>query len=84
MQHRTQQRIPSHTRTLAVLICQDVIENGSSLGNSITTFLADKEIEPQDRGFIQTLCFGLLRWYWQLDDQLKPLLQKPIKAKEKI
>jgi len=74
--------LPSHTRTLAVLICQDVIENGSSLGNSITTFLAGKEIEPQDRGFIQTLCFGLLRWYWQLDDQLKPLLKKPIKAKD--
>jgi len=82
MQHKTQKKTPSHTRTLAVLICQDVIENGSSLGNSITTFLDDKEIEPQDRGFIQTLCFGLLRWYWQLDDQLKPLLQKPIKSKD--
>jgi 16S rRNA (cytosine967-C5)-methyltransferase len=75
--------LPDHPRSLAVLICHDVIENGASLGNAIHYVLKDKtNITPLDRRFIHSLCFGLLRWYWQLDEQLKPLLNRPIKRKE--
>ena len=72
-----------HPRSLAVLICESVIYEGQSLGEAIDDKLENKDISPQDRGFIQSLSFGVTRWYWQLNDQLKPLLQKPIKAKER-
>ncbi len=73
-----------HPRSLSALICDQVINHGVSLGEAIDHTLAGKEIQPQDRGFIQTLSFGLLRWYWQLDVELKPLLNKPIKSKERL
>lgn len=73
----------SHPRSLAVLICELVIYEGQSLGDAIDDQLKNKDISTQDRGFIQSLCFGVIRWYWQLSDQLKPLLKKPLKPKER-
>ena len=73
-----------HPRSLSALICDKVINHGVSLGEAIDQTLSGKDIQPQDRGFIQTLSFGVLRWYWQLDVELKPLLNKPIKSKERL
>jgi len=73
----------SHPRSLAVIICESVIYEGQSLGEAIDDQLKNKDISTQDRGFIQSLCFGVTRWYWQLNDQLKPFLKKPLKPKER-
>ena len=73
----------SHPRSLAVLICESVIYEGLSIGDAIDDQLKNKDISIQDRGFIQSLSFGVTRWYWQLSDQLKPLLKKPLKSKER-
>ena len=73
-----------HTRSLAVLACDLVIHERKPLGDAIETVLTNKDLTPQDRGFIQTLSFGVVRWYWQLEDQLNPLLSKPIKNKERL
>lgn len=80
----SQQTNTFHPRTIAVLICDAVIHDGRSLGDAIEHALANKDISPQDRGFIQSLSFGVVRWYWQLEDQLTPLLKKPIKNKERL
>ena len=73
-----------HPRSLAALVCDAVIHEGRSLGEAIEQVLEGKNISPQDRGFIQTLSFGVVRWYWQLEEQLSPLLNKPIKKKERL
>lgn len=72
-----------HPRSLATLICEKVIHNGTSLGEAMNDVIGEKEISSQDRGFIQVLSFGVLRWYWQLNDSLEPLLNKPIRNKER-
>ena len=73
----------NHSRSLAVLICEKVIDDGLSLGEAMNQVIGEKQLNPQDRGFVQVLCFGVLRWYWQLDETLTSLLQKPIKNKER-
>ena len=73
-----------HPRSTAILICESVIYNGKSLSDATEHYLNGKEISAQDRGFIQSLTYGVTRWYWQLEDQLNPLLKKPIKAKERL
>jgi 16S rRNA (cytosine967-C5)-methyltransferase len=73
----------NHPRSLAALVCEKVIDDGISLGEAINQVIGDKQLTSQDRGFIQALSFGVLRWYWQLEETLKPLLNKPIRNKER-
>lgn len=42
---------------------------------------SEKEI-GKDRNLIQEFCFGVLRWYWQLDAITKLLLSKSLKTKD--
>ncbi len=37
-----------------------------------------------DRAFVQTLTFGVLRWFWQLQDSSRKLLKKPLRQKEQL
>ena len=74
----------THTRSLAVLICSSVIDDKNSIGEAIDIHLKGKDISVQDRSFIQTLSYGVLRWYWQLNNELNPLLKKPLRNKERF
>ncbi len=54
-------------------------------GRSLTAALeaAKSRLPPgRERAFLQSLCFGTLRWYFRLDLILKHLLAKPIKKKD--
>ena len=74
----------NHPRSLAILVCDDVINHGKNLGEALETHTQAKDIPAIDRGFIQTLSYGILRWYWQLEDELSPLLKKPLRNKERL
>ena len=43
---------------------------------------AVERVSPQDRGLLQELCYGSLRWFPRLNSYLKLLLDKPLKAKD--
>lgn len=60
----------SKMRTSAVYILKEVILRGHSLNAS------------QQPALIQELCYGVLRWYWQLNGIADMLLQHPLKAKD--
>lgn len=60
-------------RCSAAKILADVFNKGVSL--KITN-------ETKDRALIQELCFGVMRWYWQLEAISKQLLSKKLKAKD--
>lgn len=54
-------------------------------GRSLTTALeVPKRRLPvgNDRGLLQSLCYGTLRWYFRLDIILNYLLRKPLKKKD--
>ena len=69
-------------RSLAAIVCQQVIEEGRSLDDAL--FRLPETCEKSDRAFIQKLSFGVIRWYWQLNSDSKQFLKKPPRKKDNI
>lgn len=68
-------------RGIAAQILALVISDGQSLTKTLNTQLP-KLKENQDRAFVQALCYGVVRHYFELDFILKQLLTKPLKPKD--
>lgn len=70
-----------NTRALAVKILFLVMKQGLSFQPGLVskTF---PELSPQDAAFVSYLCFGVLRFYFQLENALALLLKKPMKEKD--
>ncbi|WP_116475281.1 16S rRNA (cytosine(967)-C(5))-methyltransferase RsmB [Zobellella maritima] len=67
------------TRATAAKIVHQVINQGQSLSSLLPLYLP--QMAPKDRGLLQELCFGTLRWYSRLDAIGKQLMEKPLKGK---
>ncbi|GAA3547531.1 16S rRNA (cytosine(967)-C(5))-methyltransferase RsmB [Zobellella aerophila] len=67
------------TRATAAKIVHQVINQGQSLSSLLPLYLP--QMAPKDRGLLQELCFGTLRWYSRLDAIAKQLMEKPLKGK---
>lgn len=66
-------------RITAARILDDVIFNAQPLSSPLN------QLKPsQDASFCKALCFGVCRYYFQLDAIIRQLMAKPIKAKEGI
>ncbi len=61
----------------AITILDQVIFQGRSLGR-----LMEAVRRGDEPAYLQALCFGVLRHYWQLDEYLSTLLNKPLRDKE--
>lgn len=66
-------------RQSAALIIAQVL-SGSSLSDCLPEMLA--KCPSKDRAFLQALCYGVCRWYFQLDFILHQLLEKPLKKND--
>ena len=51
-------------------------------GQSLSGLQASADIPSRDIAFARMLSFGVLRFYYQLQAQLKPLMKKSLKAKD--
>lgn len=67
------------SRNAALKALLAVLKDGQSLSglNHLT-----ENLSPRDASFSRLLSFGVLRYYYQLQAQLKPLLKKTLKAKD--
>lgn len=68
-------------RSIAVRIIDDVVQQQISLTSAFSTHLA-ATIPSNEVSLIKQICFGSLRYYFQLDFIAKQLLQKPLKKKD--
>ncbi|WP_367155146.1 16S rRNA (cytosine(967)-C(5))-methyltransferase RsmB [Methylomonas sp. HYX-M1] len=68
-------------RNCAAVILARVIGDGQSLTAALDQHLG-KIKDNQDRAFIQAVCYGVIRHYFELDYLLGRLLDKPLKAKD--
>ena len=68
-------------RGSAALILSRVLGDGQSLTAALDNQLP-KLKDHQDRAFVQALCYGVVRHYFELDFILAQLLSKPLKAKD--
>jgi len=67
------------SRKVALNMLLAVQKDGQSL--SMLNHLGE-HLLPRDAGFARMISFGVLRFYQQLEAQLKPLMKKPLKAKD--
>jgi len=68
-------------RGCAAQILAHVIADGHSLTAALDSQLA-KIHNPQDRAFVQAVCYGVVRHYFALNHMLRQLLNKPLKQKD--
>ena len=70
-----------NSRTLASRIITEVVAHGRSLDDAFAKYLPSLS-RPQEISFVKALCFGSLRWFFQLEAISNQLLLKPLKDKE--
>lgn len=68
-------------RGCAAQVLSKVIHDGQSLTAALDATLP-KLKDGQDRAFVQALCFGVIRHYFELDFVLRQLMNKPLKPKD--
>ena len=68
------------TRVAAAKVIAATLREQASLATLMPEFQA--KVKARDRGLLQELCFGTLRYYPRLDAILKRLLAKPFKPKD--
>lgn len=72
---------PQNARACAAQVLAEVFTQRVSLNTALQKKLKTFS-HSRDRGFVQELCYGVLRWYWQLDAITKILLKRSLKAKD--
>jgi 16S rRNA (cytosine967-C5)-methyltransferase len=69
-------------RALAAKCCYAVIDQGRSLSDELPK-QQDKLI-GKDKGLLQEICYGVLRYLPELENDVRNLVQKPIKGKQRV
>ena len=70
-----------NTRLLAAQTLVRVLDGGQSLTSALEKTLIQLE-NPQEKAFVQAVCYGVCRYYHRLQFLLSQLLDKPIKDAE--
>ena len=69
-------------RQIALDVCYQLVVHGSSLNELLEKNLNNLESE-RDRAFCSELCYGFSRYYYVLHAELKKLLKKPLKSRDR-
>ncbi|MFP6681328.1 MAG: transcription antitermination factor NusB, partial [Gammaproteobacteria bacterium] len=70
------------SRTVAATALTEVIANGKTF-DSVLKISLERLPDLRDRSFAQELIYGVLRWYWNLLPQLKQLLRRPLRQRDR-
>ncbi len=69
-------------RALAAKCCYAVIDQGRSLSDELPK-QQDKLI-GKDKGLLQEICYGVLRYLPELENDVRHLMDKPLKGKQRV
>ena len=72
----------ANVRALAAKCTFAVIDKGRSLADELPTLQA--KVEGKDKGLLQELCYGVLRFLPELEYESRQLIQKPLVAKQRV
>jgi 16S rRNA (cytosine967-C5)-methyltransferase len=72
----------ANIRALAAKCCFTVVDKGRSLGDELPK--AQAKVEGKDKGLLQELCYGVLRYLPALEYDLRQLMDKPLKGKQRV
>lgn len=68
------------TRAAAALAISQLFRQQGSLASALPPLI--NQVKPQDKGLLQDLCYGSMRYFHRLNAGLQPLLSTPLKAKD--
>lgn len=69
-------------RALAAKCCHNVIDKGRSLGDELPKLQA--KVDGKDKGLLQEICYGVLRYLPELEYDVRQLMQKPLTGKQRV
>ena len=69
-------------RVQSSLVLNQVIHGKHSLDRAIEQ--AHKDIDDNEKPLLTNICYGTLRFYWELKAKIDQLLSQPLKKKDKI
>ena len=69
-------------RALAAKCCYSVIDQGRSLGDELPK--QQDKVSPKDKGLLQEICYGVLRYLPELEHDVRGLMQKPLTGKQRV
>lgn len=73
-----------NTRAQAAKLCWQIIDQGRSLDSAIADYVSTYQPNPQDKGFVQELVYGVCRWHGELELVAKKFLSSPIRKKDRV
>lgn len=69
-------------RALAAKCCFSVIDKGRSLADELPK--QQDKVNPKDKGLLQEICYGVLRYLPELEHDVRALMQKPLTGKQRV
>ncbi len=69
-------------RALAAKCCYAVIDQGRSLSDELPK--QQEKLVGKDKGLLQEICYGVLRYLPELENDVRHLMQKPLKGKQRV
>lgn len=69
-------------RALAAKCTYAVVDQGRSLGDELPRHIT--KIDPKDKGLLQEICYGVLRYLPELENEVQQLIEKPLKGKQRV
>lgn len=69
-------------RALAAKCCFAVVDKGRSLSDELPAL--QNKVEGKDKGLLQELCYGVLRYLPELENDSRKLIQKPLTGKQRV
>lgn len=73
---------PVNIRALAAKCCYSVIDQGRSLGDELPK--QQDKVALKDKGLLQEICYGVLRYLPELEHDVRGLMQKPLTGKQRV
>ncbi|TPH13219.1 16S rRNA (cytosine(967)-C(5))-methyltransferase RsmB [Litorilituus lipolyticus] len=69
-------------RALAAKCCYSVIDQGRSLSDELPK--QQDKLEGKDKGLLQEICYGVLRYLPELEHDVRQLMEKPLTGKQRV
>ena len=69
-------------RALAAKCCYSVIDQGRSLADELPK--QQDKVSIKDKGLLQEVCYGVLRYLPELEHDVRGLMQKPLTGKQRV
>ncbi|GLX78511.1 ribosomal RNA small subunit methyltransferase B [Thalassotalea insulae] len=72
----------ANVRALAAKCCYAVVDKGRSLADELPQL--QEKVAGKDKGLLQELCYGVLRYLPELEHSCRQLVTKPLKGKQRV